>query len=110
MKLLLDHNLSPRLVERIAGAFPGADHVARAGLAMADDATVWSYAKEHGFTIVTKDSDFSDLSVLRGVPPKVVWLRIGNCTTEEALQILLARRAAIEAFLQDPASGLLVLA
>ncbi len=110
MRLLLDHNLSPRLVEAIAGAFPGAMHVARVGLARADDAQVWAYAKEHAFCIVTKDSDFSDLSALRGAPPKVIWLRIGNCTTDESLQALLRGGPTIASFLRDPASGLLVLA
>ncbi len=110
MTLLLDHNLSPRMIGAIAEAFPDSNHVAQVGLSRVDDAAVWAYAKEHGFAIVTKDSDFSDLSVLRGAPPKVVWLRIGNCTTDEALQALLHQRALITSFLQDAASGLLVLA
>jgi len=108
--LLLDHNLSPRLVAAMEGAFPGSTHVTQVGLDRADDATVWAYAKERGLCIVTKDSDFSDLSVLRGFPPKVIWLRIGNCTTDEALRALLERRDLISAFLLDTSAGLLVLA
>ncbi len=110
MKLLLDHNLSPRIVARLVDAFPGSEHVSTAGLATADDLMVWAYAAVHDMAIVTKDSDFSDLSVLRGAPPKVIWLRIGNCTTEAAVQVFLSRREVIDAFLQDPAVGLLSLA
>ncbi len=110
MTLLLDHNLSPRLVPALEGAFPGSTHVVLVGLASASDAEVWAFCKERSLCIVTKDSDFSDLSVLRGAPPKVVWMKIGNCTTDEALKVLLGRRDLIGAFLLDPRSGLLLLA
>jgi predicted nuclease of predicted toxin-antitoxin system len=81
MKLLFDHNLSPRLLTRLADIFPDASHVALVGLERASDEIVWAHAQAHGHIIVTKDADFSDFSVLRGFPPKVIWIRIGNCTT-----------------------------
>lgn len=73
MKLLFDHNLSPRLVSRPADRYPDASHTSLAGLDRATDIAVWLYAQAHAYTIVTKDADFSDASVLRGFPPKVIW-------------------------------------
>jgi predicted nuclease of predicted toxin-antitoxin system len=81
MKLLLDHNLSYKLVGRLADLFPDSAHVRNVHLREADDRTVWEYARAHGFTIVSKDEDFHQLSFLYGAPPKVVWVRLGNCTT-----------------------------
>ncbi len=84
MKLLFDENLSDRLVDRLADLFPGSRHVKELGLEQRDDLVVWQHARDHGFVIVTKDGDFHQLSFLLGSPPKVVWLRLGNCTTKLA--------------------------
>ena len=64
-----------------AHAFPGSSQVRLLGLDQADDRTIWAYAAEHDFCIVTLDSDFADLSNLMGAPPKVVWLKCGNRST-----------------------------
>ncbi|NQZ11474.1 MAG: DUF5615 family PIN-like protein [Algicola sp.] len=79
MKLLLDNNLSHRLVARIADLFPGSTHVMSVDLDEAEDDEIWDYAKNNDFTIVTKDADYDDLSMVKGCPPKVIWLKIGNC-------------------------------
>lgn len=92
MKLLLDENLSPRLIELLSDVYPGSEHVHRLGLGSSIDEQVWVYAKEHGFAIVSKDSDFADRSVLEGAPPKVIWIRSGNCTTA-AVEMLLRNSA-----------------
>lgn len=76
--LRFDHHLSVRLVAQLADLFPDARHVTHLGLERATDEQIWPYAATHGCTIVTKDSDFSDLSVLRGAPPQVIWLRLGT--------------------------------
>lgn len=81
LKLLFDQNLSPRLVVLLADVFPGSAHVRDVGLASADDADVWDYAKRNGLAIISKDADFRQLSFLHGFPPKVVWLRVGNRST-----------------------------
>ena len=81
MKLLFDENLSPRLVELLSDVYPGSEHVERVGLGRADDGEVWSYAEAQGLTIVSKDADFADMSALKGAPPKLIWVRLGNCTT-----------------------------
>jgi predicted nuclease of predicted toxin-antitoxin system len=109
MRLLFDHNLSPRLVRRLADLYPDTSHVFFVGLDRAADMTVWNYAQTYDYIIVTKDSDFSDVSVLRGFPPKVVWLRLGNCTTTDVERTLRHGFAAIEAFANDPTSGVLEL-
>jgi predicted nuclease of predicted toxin-antitoxin system len=101
MKLLFDQNLSPRLVTRLADSFPDASHVEPLGLSRAPDPIVWAYARAHGYIIVTKDSDFNDFSVVRGFPPKVIWIRVGNCTTAAIAGLLRQHRAAITAFAAD---------
>jgi predicted nuclease of predicted toxin-antitoxin system len=109
VRLLFDHNLSPRLVERLADVYEGATHVYLLGLERASDHTVWLYAKEHGFTIVSRDADFSDLSIVLGFPPKVIWIRSGNCSTAQIEQLLRAHHQAITALDDDPATGVLAL-
>jgi predicted nuclease of predicted toxin-antitoxin system len=109
MKLLLDQNLSPKLVNRLADSFPGSNHLQSVGLDCADDEKVWEHDRLNGFAIVTKDEDYNNLSVLRGSPPKVIWLQLGNCTTAQVEAVFRARFADIEAFENDPSLGTLVL-
>jgi predicted nuclease of predicted toxin-antitoxin system len=109
MKLLFDQNLSPRLVNRLAAHYPASAHVSMLGLDQALDVEVWDYARDQGFTIVTKDADFSDLNVLLGFPPKVVWLRIGNCPTQVIEDVLRLHRPTIEALHHDPNTGIVEL-
>ena len=81
MKLLFDENLSSRLVELLAADFPGCTHIEILGMRGAADTVVWNYAREHGYTIVSKDNDFRQRAFLDGPPPKVVWLSVGNAGT-----------------------------
>ena len=91
--LLFDQNLSYRLVDRLADVFPGCCHVRSVGLARAGDAEVWAHARAAGLTLVSKDRDFVDLAVVRGVPPCVVWVQAGNQPTDRD-EALLRRHAA----------------
>jgi predicted nuclease of predicted toxin-antitoxin system len=109
MKLLFDQNLSPKLVNRLADLFPGSTHVQSAALDCADDDQIWHYARNNGLAIVTKDEDYNNLSVVRGTPPKVIWLQLGNCTTGQVEAEFRARFADIAAFENDPSVGTLVL-
>jgi predicted nuclease of predicted toxin-antitoxin system len=109
MKLLFDQNFSPKLVNRLADLFPGSSHVQSGGLDCAEDDRVWDHARLNGFAIVTKNADYNNLSVLRGSPPKVLWLQLGNCTTAQVEAVFRARFADIEAFENDPTLGTLVL-
>jgi predicted nuclease of predicted toxin-antitoxin system len=81
VRLLLDQNLSPRLVSTLADVFPRSIHVSDVGLSRATDEVVWNYAAQHGYVIVSKDAEFHQRSFLLGHPPKVVWIRRGNCST-----------------------------
>ena len=109
MKLLLDQNLSPRLLTVIADLYPGSTHVREVGLQAADDDTVWRYAAEHGFAIVSRDADFHERSFLLGHPPKVIWIRRGNCSTEEVVAILRDHHAEMLEFERDEEGSFLAL-
>lgn len=109
MKLLLDQNLSPRLVSRLADVFPDVTHVSALGLDRASDDDVWAYAATNGCIIVTKDADFSERSTLRGFPPKVIWLRLGNCTTNRIEQALRTHWQAITDLDDDTSLGIIAL-
>jgi predicted nuclease of predicted toxin-antitoxin system len=98
VKLLLDENLSPRLTAALRDLYPGSLHLRDCGLRGASDNEVWRYALQNGFMIVSKDSDFAQRSLLLGGLPKVVWLRIGNCTTARADFVLRNAVARVEAF------------
>lgn len=102
MKLLLDENLSRRIVPFLQIAFPGSSQVALLGLETVDDSRIWRYAKENGFVIVSRDSDFHERSLIEGHPPQVVWLKIPNRSRAVILNILLEHRIEIElALLQE---------
>lgn len=109
MKLLLDQNLSDRLLGILADEYPGSVHVRQVGLARADDELVWRYALEHALTIVSKDSDFHQRSLLRGHPPRVVWLQTGNCATARIADLLRRHQPDLEAFEADPQASFLML-
>ena len=109
VKLLFDQNLSPKLINRLIDLYPNSDHLDLLGLETADDSVVWKYAKDNDFVVVTKDADFADLSVLRGFPPKVVWIRRGNCSTNDIEKILRDHNAEIEYLAIDSALGILTL-
>jgi predicted nuclease of predicted toxin-antitoxin system len=109
MKLLFDHNISPRLAARLADVFAGSSHVSYHGLDRATDVEVWEFARGNGYCLVTKDSDFQDLSLLRGFPPKVIWLRAGNCTMAAIEALLRQHQPEIADFDGDITAGTLAL-
>jgi predicted nuclease of predicted toxin-antitoxin system len=109
VKLLLDENLSHRLLAAIQSDFPDSAHVRDVGLERADDATIWAFAQEHCYTILSKDADFHQRSFVYGQPPKVVWLRVGNCTTEHVLAILRRHFDDLRQFDQNQEAAFLIL-
>ena len=109
MKRLFDQNLPPQLARRLADVFPDSEHVRNIGLRDADDAQIWEYAKKHGFIITTKDTDFHQRSFLYGHPPKVIWLRCGNCSTSQIESILREQADAIHDFILNATESLLAL-
>ena len=109
MRLLFDQILSPKLPLLLSDLFPSSMHVRDVGLRDADDATVWQYAIEHGYTIVSKDSDFQQRSLLFGAPPQFLWVRLGNCSVAESAELLRQHSDAIQRFGQDTSQTHLML-
>jgi predicted nuclease of predicted toxin-antitoxin system len=109
MKLLFDENLSHKLVRLLADLFPDSVHVRDVGLKAADDLVVWTYAKDNGLMIVSKDSDLRQRSFVFGHPPKVVWVRLGNCSTSDVEDLLRRHFAAVKAFDEDDYASFLSL-
>lgn len=91
MKLLFDQNISFRILKKLSEAYSGSSHVKTEGLMNASDMEIWEYAKHHQFIIVTLDSDFNDLYLMKGFPPKILWFQTGNLRTDE-LAIILDKR------------------
>lgn len=107
MKLLIDQNISRKILPLIIQNFPGSVQVYMLGLHEADDEEIWNYAKKNDYTIVTKDSDFHELCLLKGIPPKIIWIRCGNRTTQFISQLLVKESAQIKNFLIDEYSSCL---
>jgi predicted nuclease of predicted toxin-antitoxin system len=104
VKLLLDQHVSYKLIAKLADLYPASDHVRNRGLQAASDDEIWQLAKLEGFVIVTKDEDFHSRSVAHGAPPKVLWIRSGNCATELVETLLRKNFADIAKFHADPAA------
>jgi len=96
-----------RVLSRIADIFTNSTHVMLENLDEETDIKVWEFAKENNYTIVTKDSDFNDLVILKGIPPKVIWLKVGNCRVVEIEKILKENEKAIKLFLDSENSAIL---
>jgi predicted nuclease of predicted toxin-antitoxin system len=109
VKLLLDENLSDRIIPRIIDLYPHSEHVKTLGLINTDDAVIWEYAKTNSFVIVSKDSDFHQRSLLYGHPPKFIYLRVGNCPTSKITQMLRDSLDTIVQFESNEIESLLVL-
>jgi predicted nuclease of predicted toxin-antitoxin system len=107
VKLLLDQHLSRRVLPMLEPLFPGSNHVQLLGMATATDANIWWFAKASGFSIVTKDSDFVEMSVLYGHPPKVIWLNVGNVSNKVVQATLLDCTDLIKTFLEHTEDGVL---
>ena len=95
MKLLLDENLSRRIVPLLQVEYPGSSQIAILQLETATDREIWEYAKVNDFVIVTRDSDFHELGTLYGAPPKIIWLKTGNQSKASALRSLLNHKEEI---------------
>jgi predicted nuclease of predicted toxin-antitoxin system len=109
VKLLFDQHLSHKLVALVADFYPASEHVRNRGLKDASDDDVWTLAQREHFVIVTKDVDFHTRSILRGHPPKVLWVRSGNCATALVETLLRKNVDEIERFVADPDAGFMAL-
>ena len=99
MKLLFDQNISPRILKKLSLEYNECQQVRFLGLEDASDCQIFAYAKYNGYTIVTFDSDFVDLSALKGSPPKIIYLNTGNLTTHHVSELILNHLLIIQHFL-----------
>jgi len=104
MKLLLDQNLSYRIVKQLTEVYPGSAQVGMLHMGQATDREIWDYAQQHDFAIATLDADFHEYSMLENAPPLVVWLRCGNQPAKVILEKLLHNREVIQQAHDDPAT------
>ena len=109
MRLLFDQNLSRHLKQRLEDLYSESLHVRDLGLESTEDSLVWEHAKSVPLVIVTKDSDFVQLSSRLGHPPKVIWVRLGNVPTSDVAALLRNRHNDVRAFCQDERNSLLIL-
>jgi predicted nuclease of predicted toxin-antitoxin system len=103
MKILFDQNISYRIVKKLNEYWTEAKQVRELKLENKTDREIWNFAKENGYSIITLDSDFFELSNLLGSPPKIIWLRFGNKNTTDLIEILLKNNKIIFDFLDDSA-------
>lgn len=104
---MFDQNISPRILVQIEAEFPESTHVRFESLTDASDMEIFNYARSSAFTIVTFDSDFVDLNILRGIPPRIVWLKTGNLSTINVALILKQNSAVIRDFILNSENGVL---
>jgi len=108
-KLLFDQNISYRIVKQLKSDFSECKHISNVGLSDEEDQEIWYYAKKNDFTIVTYDSDFYEISLMRGHPPKVIWIRLGNLPTKLLSNLILKNKSFINSFLNDNSTAFLEL-
>lgn len=99
MKLIFDENISFRIVRKITTMFPDSIHVTDVIPLLQGDSLIFDYARLHDFTIVTFDEDFTNLQAIKGFPPKIIWLRMGNTSTLSILNKLSQKKDDIENFI-----------
>lgn len=109
MKLLFDQNLSRRLVGLLADVYPDTIHASTLGFSTTADNRIWDYARANDYIVVTKDRDFDELGAVYGFPPKVIWLRLGNCSTFDAELMLRRNYSWIADFSTDDQNRILYL-
>ncbi len=107
MKLLFDHHLSHKVVRRLADVLPDSMQTRLLGFGTAVDSVIWEYARQHGFMAVTLDADYYDISLLRGHPPKLIWLRCGNQKTAFIEKLVRDHHPIIAEFENDATAGCL---
>ncbi|MGI0061909.1 MAG: DUF5615 family PIN-like protein [Nitrosotalea sp.] len=108
-KLLFDQNLSYKIIKHIEHLFLNTSHVKLLDLDQADDLSIWEYAKENNFTIVTQDTDFDDINTLSGYPPKIIRINTGNTATKTVIELILDKYEIITDFLKNIDIGFLEL-
>jgi predicted nuclease of predicted toxin-antitoxin system len=107
--LIFDNNLPVSLCRVLAASFPGCTHVLAIGLDALSDHHIWEHAKERGLVIVSRDGDYEHISALRGMPPKVVRLAVGNQSAKSFAELLIRMTARIQAFIANEYDAMLII-
>nr|MBI1231667.1 hypothetical protein [Cytophagales bacterium] len=105
MKFLFDQNISHKILKVIPKHFSTSSTIKKERLLNATDREIWYFAKNNGFIIVTQDSDFNDLNLLYGFPPKIIWIRTGNLKTQDLADILTEHTTEIQKFIENESFG-----
>lgn len=108
MKLLFDENISYRILAFLDEHFEHVESVFNIP-SVKEDTEIWTYAKRNDYTIVTFDEDFYDWQVLKGFPPKIIWLRLGNTPTKILANRIIKEKEQILRMANDPELGVLEL-
>lgn len=86
MRLVVDAQLPPALVQWLVARGHDAVHVFDLDYVRAPDSVIWEHARETGAVIITKDEDFALRSQLRPSGPPVIWIRFGNVRRQGLLR------------------------
>ncbi len=105
MRLLFDQNISHRILKLLPERYSNSSTVKKEGLINLPDKQIWEFAKQNNFIIVTQNSDFNNLISLLGFPPKIIWIRTGNLSTQAILNILIGYSDEIEKFIKNDSYG-----
>lgn len=101
MKLLLDQNISFRVVKKLKEYYPVVEGVRENSLYNRDDRAIWDFCRGQNYAIITFDEDLYNLTALYGHPPKIIWLRTGNLANDQIVELLVLNKSSIESFLSD---------
>ena len=107
MKLLLDENISHRIIKHLIKDFPNSKHVVEIAQNRLSDLEIWEYAKNNDFVIVTYDEDFYEWQLMKNYPPKLIWLRFGNAKIKVIASKIIDHKKSIERLIEDQDLGLL---
>lgn len=99
--VLFDQNISFRVVNQLSDCFPECKHVSDVGLMGSKDSDIWTFARKNSY-VVTFDSDFYEISLMNGIPPKIIWLKTGNLMSKEIIALLKMNTEIILEFINNP--------
>lgn len=103
MKILVDQNIAPKLIDNIADLFPDSTHVNEIVLNKSTDQEIWKYALDNDYVLVSTDNGFSNLSILSEKAPKTIFIKGEVITTLKLEWTLRVNEESIKHFVtEDP--------
>jgi predicted nuclease of predicted toxin-antitoxin system len=102
MKVLIDQNISYRIVPQIESLFDFLTHVKFLGWIDWNDHDIFMTARDQKYdAVITLDEDFNKLLLQHGTPPKIIWIKTGNCSTSKLVEVITTHGQIILDFLSD---------